>query len=461
MSEASDTSSLEKPEIRCGDCFGEFEALKEVGRGQFATVWTCVKKGTNVQAAVKAFTTSAGYRGVFERELVALKHVAGHPNIAQLLGHGEHTDLQCSYLITPKMSCDLFTVLRVKGAMPVASSLRVIAQVTAALRHCHHRGFAHADLKPENVLCNHGGKIILTDFGGAVKLQNYHPEQPERGEGASASAREPDPLSLSASANSNPPPDDDAESHTSYNSGELHVTDDYRAPEVILEQKYTAASDMWSLGCLLFEISTGLTLFPVEDQEESEADSEDDTGAPAPAPPPELASLMISRDSVPEAPAPPPEHRELAPPEAEAEAPPRPGVERLINALPLSGSESDDDSDYSLSDALEELTEHQAMLSQLAAIVRVIGPVTKTQARKHAEFFTLDGRVHGFEHDQPDKLRDLLADRMPTRDAAIIEALVKRVVKHNAAQRATAEQLLRMRSLSEFYTEPIPTSVGQ
>ena len=394
--EQSDSSSLAKPEISPGDSINGYELSKELGRGQFATVWLG-RKETQV-GAVKVFTTDEEYVEIFTREINALTKLQEHPNIIKLVETGEETfkDSPIQFMVVERMSCDLFTALRVRGAMRPSTALRTFAQICNALDHCHKNRIAHADLKPENVLCDHSGRIVLTDFGGSVCID-------ETG----------------------------AWVESGYTEEEIHVTDDYRAPETILDDEYFAASDMWAAGCLLFEVATATTLFPVLDEEFDADDEEDAVEAPAPAP---------ETDEVPRAEV---DDRETTPVAIEAPAP----------ALALGiDSDDDNDSDFSLSEAVDELTQHQATVSQLAAIVRVLGPVTKSQAKKNSEIFTPEGYVDGFSDDKPDNLRDLLIapTQMLMRDASIIEGILKRVLKYNPKQRITPAAALTMRALREF-----------
>ena len=117
---------------------------------------------------------------------------------------------------------DLRTVLDSSGRLPPERAIKLLQPVAAALAAAHRRGLVHRDVKPANVLVARGedgddGHVYLTDFGIARRT--------------------------------------DAESMT--RTGVFVGTVDYAAPERFQRGKGDAASDIYSLGCVLFEAVTG------------------------------------------------------------------------------------------------------------------------------------------------------------------------------------------------------------
>jgi len=102
------------------------------------------------------------------------------------------------------------------------------AEIILGLEYLHSNGVIYRDLKPENLLLNYEGHVVITDFGLSKEGLN------------------------------------EAESTTKTFCG----TPEYLAPEIIRGERYTKAVDWWSLGTLLFEMMNGLPPFYVENNEE-------------------------------------------------------------------------------------------------------------------------------------------------------------------------------------------------
>jgi len=154
------------------------------------------------------------------REMGLLKEL-DHPGVVKLLEiiHGENK----LYLVFEYFNTDLKKFMDKRGyPLSLGQAKDVLSQVMKALLHCYQRRIMHRDLKPCNLLIGEDEKTIkLADFGLArsfgLPLKSYTHEV---------------------------------------------VTLWYRAPEVMLGTKmYSQAIDMWSLGCILYEIITGKTLF--------------------------------------------------------------------------------------------------------------------------------------------------------------------------------------------------------
>lgn len=106
-------------------------------------------------------------------------------------------------------------------ATPHPHAQTIMHQLLSAMDYCHSRSFIHRDLKPANLLISRDGKLKVADFG--LALPKYMPRSEE---------------SLNV------------------------VTRYYRAPEISLGiAKYSFAIDVWSIGCIFWEIVTGETLF--------------------------------------------------------------------------------------------------------------------------------------------------------------------------------------------------------
>jgi serine/threonine-protein kinase len=108
-----------------------------------------------------------------------------------------------------------------EGRLSLADCTRFAAQIAAGLSALHHHGIVHRDIKPSNVMLDRAGAAALTDFGLA------------RGHAYTVLTK----------------------------PGQVLGTLDYMAPELIEGKEATPASDVYGLGCLVYECVTGVTPF--------------------------------------------------------------------------------------------------------------------------------------------------------------------------------------------------------
>jgi len=155
-----------------------------------------------------------------KREATLLRRLA-HPNIVRLFGQGRHDNrafLVQEYLHGPSLG-DLIEASP-QQHVPIPDAIKASLHVCAALAHLHAQGYIHRDIKPANVLLR-GGIPVLIDFDVAYRLR---PEQTPR---------------------------------------ECIGTDPYMAPEQCLQAELSPATDIYSVGVLLYELVTGR--WPFED----------------------------------------------------------------------------------------------------------------------------------------------------------------------------------------------------
>ena len=154
------------------------------------------------------------------REIALLKEL-DHNNIVNLIDivHGDNK----LYLIFEYFNQDMKKYLDKKGSpLPIEHVKKIIWQVLQGLLHCHQRRIMHRDLKPSNLLIDESeSEIKIADFGLArsfgLPLKTYTHEV---------------------------------------------VTLWYRAPEILLGSKvYSTSVDIWSVGCILFELAHRKPLF--------------------------------------------------------------------------------------------------------------------------------------------------------------------------------------------------------
>ena len=201
--------------------FGDYELLEEIGRGGMGVVYKARQRSLNRLVAVKmilsgwlANTTEVDR---FRREAQAVARL-DHPNIVPIYEVGVH---QGQHYFSMK----LIEGNNLSQDLPVYRTNRqtaalLLAQVARAVNHAHERGIIHRDLKPENILLDAGKQPHVTDFGLAKRL-----------DGSVTVAR----------------------------TGGVVGTASYMSPEQAAAQGHqlSAATDIYSLGAILYEMLTG------------------------------------------------------------------------------------------------------------------------------------------------------------------------------------------------------------
>ena len=200
---------------------------KELGRGGMGTVYRALDLVLKRDVAVKLLSASGlGTEGKARMLREAQSAAAlNHPNIITVHDTGD-ADLRRAGGRTPFVIMELVQGQNLHEKPPdnLADTLAIARQLCAALDHAHSRGIIHRDLKPENVLLTEDGKAKLVDFGLA----------------RSASSR------LTT-------------------EGTIVGTLSYMAPELALGQDFDGRADLYSLGVMLYELTTGQLPFTADD----------------------------------------------------------------------------------------------------------------------------------------------------------------------------------------------------
>src|SRR5262249_45847650 len=203
--------------------FGDFELLEELGRGGMGVVYKAWQKSLGRQVALKMILrgehASSGDVARFRVEAQAAAHLE-HPNIVPVYAAGEH-DGQAYFCMRYVEGQTLAEVLA-RGPMRPRDAASLLVAIARAVDFAHQRGIIHRDLKPSNILLDKEGEPHVTDFGLAKRVQG------PAGGG----------LTL---------------------TGAIIGTPAYMAPEQISGHRGTpgSASDIYSLGVILYEMITG------------------------------------------------------------------------------------------------------------------------------------------------------------------------------------------------------------
>ncbi|XP_026185072.1 serine/threonine-protein kinase 36 isoform X2 [Mastacembelus armatus] len=197
-----------------------YHVLELVGEGSFGRVYKGRRRFTGQVVALK-FMPKVGRS---EKELRNLKREIEimrdlqHPNIVQLFDSFE-TDTEV-VVVTEYAEGQLFQVLEDDGKLPESQVREIACQLVSALYYLHSHRILHRDMKPQNILLGKSGVVKLCDFGFARAM--------------SVST-----LVLTS----------------------IKGTPLYMSPELVEEKPYDHTADLWSLGCILYELHTGVPPF--------------------------------------------------------------------------------------------------------------------------------------------------------------------------------------------------------
>ncbi|KAL5212917.1 hypothetical protein ABZP36_023764 [Zizania latifolia] len=212
-----------------GELKRDYEIGQEIGRGRFGVVHRCTSRATGEVFAVKSVDRSQ-LADDLDRELAEIEPKlaqlagAGNPGVVQV--HAVYEDEAWTHMVMDLCSGpDLLDWVRLRRGAPVPEPVAaaIVAQLAGALAHCHRRGVAHRDVKPDNVLLDVGDdgddgvpRARLADFGSAAWV------------GASGGHAEG-----------------------------LVGTPHYVAPEVVAGEEYGEKADVWSAGVVLYVLLSG------------------------------------------------------------------------------------------------------------------------------------------------------------------------------------------------------------
>lgn len=199
-----------------------YTVITAVGRGGNATLFGALD-AQGQKVAIKVLHPELAVSVAADRFLREIRYASQlhHPHIAPLLDSGE-TDYLL-WFVMPYVSGDtLRQLLRRERMLPVERAVRVAAEVLEALAHAHEQGFAHRDIKPDNIVCSEAGAgAMLVDFGIARAIATSGEDRVTR-------------------------------------SGFVVGTEEYMSPEQAGgSPNIDGRTDIYSLGVVLFEALTG------------------------------------------------------------------------------------------------------------------------------------------------------------------------------------------------------------
>ncbi len=224
-----------------GQTISHYRVLEKLGAGGMGEVYRATDTRLGRDVAIKVlpttFASDPKFRERFEREARAIASLQ-HPNICVLhdLGRHEGTD----FLVLEYLEGETLDARLRKGPLASEQVLRYGAQIADALDKAHRQGITHRDLKPGNVMLTKSG-VKLLDFGLAKPTKTR------------VAATALDAMTHTPTAS--------LEQAPITSEGTLVGTFQYMAPEQLEGKEADARSDIFALGCLLYEMATGKRAF--------------------------------------------------------------------------------------------------------------------------------------------------------------------------------------------------------
>ncbi|XP_068763479.1 SRSF protein kinase 3 [Struthio camelus] len=256
--------------VQEGEVFNmRYQALRKLGCGAFATVWLCQDMRRKKHVAVKVPRSGESFAEAAQDEVSLLRCVSSMKkkdrageNIICLLDDfrmmGENGFHMCLVFeaLGPSLRC-LMGNYAVQG-LPLPFVKKTLQQVLAGLQFLHHRcRIIHTDIKPENILLYVGDKTLQSLLPDTVD-SSQRTDLGQKGPGGDLGNRleHSDLMSIEVKIA------DLGSACWTYKPFSKEIqTQPYRALEVLLGLDYGTPADIWSTGCLAFEMATGERLF--------------------------------------------------------------------------------------------------------------------------------------------------------------------------------------------------------
>jgi len=208
-----------------------YQLLERIGTGGMADVFRArdlmLERSVAIKILHETYSDDQAFQDRFKQEARAAANLS-HPNIVTVHDFGfDHDQLFIVMEYIPGK--DLKTILRQRGRYSVEEAIPLIVQACAGIGYAHRAGLVHCDIKPHNMIVTPDGRLKVTDFGIARALSTIMPD--ERADVVWGSPQ-------------------------------------YFSPEQAVGEAPSPASDVYSLGVVLYEVLTGALPFTAPSSEE-------------------------------------------------------------------------------------------------------------------------------------------------------------------------------------------------
>jgi len=226
--------------LETGSSLGPYEILGTLGAGGMGEVYRArdTKLGRDVAIKIlpESFTHDPERVARFRREAQLLASL-NHPNIGAIYGLDEAAASQ--FLVLELVDGESLAARIERGALSLADAMSIATDVAHALEAAHEQGIVHRDLKPANIVLTKDGRAKVLDFGLAKSVDS-----------GSSPSQSPAITFMATMAQT---------------QGVILGTAAYMSPEQAKGQAADRRTDVWALGCVLYEMLAGRKPFGGDD----------------------------------------------------------------------------------------------------------------------------------------------------------------------------------------------------
>ncbi len=198
-----------------------------IGVGGMATVYRgedlLLQRAVAIKFLREPYSSAPAFRERFLEEARAAAKLE-HPNVVHIYDVGEDEQSRPYIVMELVLGEDLKALIRSSAPLPVPQALDLAEQICAGVGHAHRAGIVHCDLKPQNILVTPEGQVKVADFGIARAFSVDQESEDEKEQVVWGSPH-------------------------------------YISPEQVSGEQPTPASDVYSIGVILYELLTGVPPF--------------------------------------------------------------------------------------------------------------------------------------------------------------------------------------------------------
>jgi tetratricopeptide (TPR) repeat protein len=228
--------------LTAGDRLGRYEIINPIGAGGMGEVYrardTELDRDVAIKVLPEAVSQNPDRLARFEREAKAIAQLS-HANILEIWDYGREGSV--TYSVTELLDGETLREALDRGSLGWRKATVVGAAIADGLAAAHRAGIVHRDLKPSNIFVTNDGRVKVLDFG----LARYEPDDGGEGETAVPTMTK------------------------QTDAGTTLGTVGYMSPEQVRGDTLDARSDIFSLGCVLYELVTGTRAFARETSAET------------------------------------------------------------------------------------------------------------------------------------------------------------------------------------------------
>jgi serine/threonine protein kinase len=217
MTDQPDAPSFSQAPIKeLSGRIGKYQIVRPLGKGAMGIVYlahdTVLERDVALKVMVSQIADDPELKQRFEREARAVAKMT-HPNVVTVFDLGSHSDGSPFIAMELLKGTDLQRAVRQPPPLTLERKVSIIVQVLAGLAHAHQAGIVHRDIKPANIFINTEGTVKIMDFGVAR-------------------------LTTASMTG----------------TGNIVGTADYMSPEQVKGSRVDGRSDVFSVGCMLYEL---------------------------------------------------------------------------------------------------------------------------------------------------------------------------------------------------------------